>query len=188
MSTFSLANHFLIAMPNMTDPLFAKSVVYLCEHTENGAMGVVLNRPSEMTLSVLFEQVGLHLGRPEWENLPVYFGGPVQTDRGFVLHQPAGEWQSSLQVTDQTALTTSRDILNAMVEGGGPERLFLCLGYSGWDAGQLEHELAQNAWLSVEAPADLDLIFDLPSEHRFNAAMSLLGIDMLSLSDQVGHA
>lgn len=188
MTAFSLANHFLIAMPNLADSIFAKSLVYLCEHSKHGAMGIVVNRPADMRLGELFEQVNLPLMQPDLDALPVYLGGPVQTDRGFVLHQPIGNWQSSMIVTDSTALSTSRDILNAVSAGEGPERLFVSLGYSGWDAGQLEFEIAQNTWLTVPAPEDLDIIFDVPAELRRDAAMALLGVDPLTLSSEAGHA
>lgn len=186
MSDINLTNHFLIAMPGMTDPYFANSLTFICEHNENGALGIVINKPIDLTLQSLFEQVGLTLERSELMLLPVYFGGPVQMDRGFVLHQPGGNWQSSLQIDDELAFTTSKDILTAITEGAGPDRLLVTLGYAGWEAGQLEAELAANGWLNVEA--DHSIIFDLPPEERLAAAMEQLGIDILSLSDQVGHA
>lgn len=186
MSSINLTNNFLIAMPGMTDPYFANSLTFICEHNENGALGIVVNKPIDLTLQSLFEQVGLSLQRTDLFDLPVYFGGPVQMDRGFVLHQPCGEWQSSLPITGDLAFTTSKDILAAVAEGGGPERLLVSLGYAGWEAGQLESELANNGWLNVEANAEI--IFNLPPEERLAAAMEQLGIDALSLSDQVGHA
>ena len=171
MQSVNLTHHFLIAMPNMVDPNFARSLTYICEHNEQGAFGLVVNRPIEMTLSADF---------------PVYFGGPVQVDRGFVLHRPAGAWQSTLSVRDDVALTTSKDILEAVGKGQGPEQIFVSLGYSGWAAGQLEQELGQNAWLTVAA--DLDVVFNVPPEQRFQAAVDLLGIDLARLSDHAGHA
>lgn len=186
MSALSLSHHFLIAMPNMADPFFARSVVYLCEHTEHGAMGMIVNRASDMSLEELFAQIGLQLGRSELAKLPVYFGGPVQADRGFVLHQPLGGWQSSLSVTDDIAMTTSKDILAAVGEGRGPERMLVALGYAGWEAGQLEHEIGQNGWLT--APADMRIVFDLPPEDRYDAAIKLLGFDPSLLSGEAGHA
>lgn len=185
-SNINLTNHFLIAMPNMADPYFANSLTYICEHNENGALGIMINRPIDLTLQSLFEQVGLTLNRDDLFNLPVYFGGPVQMDRGFVLHQPGGSWQSSLLINDDLAFTTSKDILTAMMEGSGPEKILVTLGYAGWEAGQLETEIAANGWLSVEA--DPAIIFDLPPEERLAAAMERLGVDVLSLSDDVGHA
>ena len=182
----NLTHHFLIAMPNMVDPNFAKSVTYICEHNEQGALGVVVNRPIDMTLKTLFEQIEIPLLDADRGRMPVYFGGPVQVDRGFVLHRPAGEWQSTLSINKQVGLTTSRDILLAVADGNGPEQLLVSLGYAGWAPGQLEQELTQNAWLTVGA--DLDVVFNLAPEHRFTAAMKLLGIDLARLSDDVGHA
>ncbi len=173
-------------MPSMVDPNFAKSLTYICEHNEQGALGVVVNRPIDMTLRNLFDQIDIPLHDDARGRLPVYFGGPVQVDRGFVLHRPPGEWQSTLSINAQIGLTTSRDILQAVGEGRGPERILVSLGYAGWAPGQLEQELTQNAWLTVGA--SLDVIFDLPAEQRLSAAMSLLGVDLTRLSDDVGHA
>lgn len=186
MSQLDLSHHFLIAMPAMTDPYFAKSLTYVCEHNEQGAMGIVVNRPISLTLSELFAQINMPLKAPELEDVLVHFGGPVQTDRGFVLHEPNGEWQSTLHINDKVGLTTSKDILQAVGEGTGPRHLLVTLGYAGWDQGQLEQELSQNAWLSV--PADERIMFDLPAEERLPAAMKLLGIDFASLSEEAGHA
>jgi putative transcriptional regulator len=182
----NLTHHFLIAMPSMADPNFAKSLTYICEHNEQGALGVVVNRPIDMTLRSLFEQIEIPLVDDERARMPVYFGGPVQVDRGFVLHRPAGEWQSTLTIRGDIGLTTSRDILQAVGEGRGPGQLLVSLGYAGWAPGQLEQELTQNSWLTVGA--DLDLVFDLPPEGRLPAAMQLLGVDLSRLSDEVGHA
>ena len=181
-----LTHHFLIAMPSMVDPNFAKSLTYICEHNDQGALGVVVNRPLDMTLKNLFEQIDIPLHDPACGRLPVYFGGPVQVDRGFVLHRPPGEWQSTLSINSQLGLTTSRDILQAVAQGNGPERILVSLGYAGWAPGQLEQELTQNAWLTVGA--SLDVIFELPAEQRLSAAMRLLGVDLTRLSDDVGHA
>jgi putative transcriptional regulator len=186
MSQLDLSHHFLIAMPAMTDPYFAKSLTYVCEHNEQGAMGIVVNRPISLTLSELFAQINMPLQPPELEDVLVHFGGPVQTDRGFVLHEPMGEWQSTLRINDKVGLTTSKDILQAVGEGRGPSHLLVTLGYAGWEQGQLEQELAQNAWLSV--PADARIMFDLPADERLPAAMKLLGIDYATLSDEAGHA
>jgi len=186
----NLTGHFLIAMPAMTDPYFAKSVTFICDHNEHGAMGVVINRPIDMTLHALFEQIDLQLSDP-LASTPVYFGGPVQVDRGFVLHQPAGNWQSTIAVNDDIALTASKDILEAVANGVGPQKILVTLGYAGWDAGQLEEEISQNAWLTVKAPdmqAQDSVIFDIPSENRFDAAMHLLGVDLMQLSKDAGHA
>jgi putative transcriptional regulator len=181
-----LTHHFLIAMPNMADPYFAKTLTYVCEHNDKGALGIVVNRPIDMTLQALFERLSLSLKDHALADAPIYFGGPVQTDRGFVLHEPAGDWQSTLKVRDAIGLTTSKDILEAVGRGEGPAKLLISLGYAGWSAGQLEHELKQNAWLTVEAKDAI--IFDLPSEERLAAAMELLGLDYARLADQAGHA
>ena len=186
MGQVNLTNHFLIAMPNMVDPYFSRSLTFICEHSDQGALGVVVNRPIEMTLGALYERLSLPLASQILLNEPVYFGGPVQTDRGFVLHEPTGNWQSTLRVRDAIGLTTSKDILEAVGRGEGPQKILVTLGYAGWDAGQLEHELAQNAWLTVEAKDAI--IFDLPSEERLPAAMELLGVDYARLADSAGHA
>src|SRR5512139_825659 len=186
MSQLNLSNHFLIAMPAMTDPFFVKSLTYVCEHNDQGALGLVVNRPISMTLGELFEQIKLPLNANELQNMPVHFGGPVQTDRGFVLHEQGGSWQSTLAVNEHIALTTSKDILEAVGEGRGPRNLLVTLGYAGWSQGQLESEIAQNAWLSV--PANEHILFELPAEERLAAAMALLGIDYASLSEDAGHA
>jgi putative transcriptional regulator len=186
MAEVNLTNHFLIAMPNMVDPYFARSLTYLCEHNDKGALGIVVNRPIDMTLSVLFGRLDLSLPEHGAGRAPVYFGGPVQTDRGFVLHQPIGHWQATLSVRNRIGLTTSRDILEAVQGGTGPKRLIVSLGYSGWAAGQLEDEIKQNAWLTVEAQDDI--LFELPPEERLAAAMDLLGVDFATLSEEAGHA
>ena len=190
METTNLSNHFLIAMPAMTDPNFARTLTFICEHNADGAIGIVVNRPIDMSLAGLFERVGIPLDDEQAEarfaGLPVYFGGPVQTDRGFVLHRPAGHWQSSLDVGESIALTSSRDILQAMGSTGEPAEVLVSLGYAGWTAGQLEWELSQNAWLTVEA--DLGIIFSVPPEERLPAAMQLLGVDFANLSEVAGHA
>lgn len=186
MDSLNLTRHFLIAMPAMVDPVFARSLTFICDHNENGALGMIVNRPVGITLQELFEQINLELHSDAVGSLPVFFGGPVQTDRGFVLHEPLGNWQSTLAVSDDMGMTTSKDILQAMCEGAGPQRLHVSLGYAGWGAGQLENELAQNAWLTVEA--DPEIIFALPPEQRFEAALKLLGVDMAMLSDEAGHA
>ncbi len=186
----SLANHFLIAMPAMTDPNFARSLTYLCEHNAEGALGIIVNRPLDISLGTLFERVSVPLtpgeNQSKYNDLPVFFGGPVQTDRGFVLHRPIGSWQSTLHVTDELGLTSSRDILQSMSDDGEPADVLVSLGYAGWAAGQLEWELSQNAWLTVAA--DPEIIFALPPEERLPAAMQLLGIDFANLSDVAGHA
>lgn len=186
----NLTNHFLIAMPTMLDPVFGGSVIYICEHNAKGAMGLVINKPTDMNLAGLFDRIDLKLeiipNSHPLGKAPVMFGGPVQDDRGFVLHTPAGKYSSSLKVTDQIAFTTSRDILEAVAAGDAPEQLLVTIGYAGWSAGQLEQEILANGWLTV--PADLHVLFEVPLEERFDAAMRLLGIDPYLLSADAGHA
>jgi len=182
----NLTQHFLIAMPAMADPHFARSLTFICEHNDRGALGIVVNRPIEMNLQTLLEQVSIPPAGDDFKAVPVHFGGPVQVDRGFVLHAPLGQWQSTLAVSSEIGLTTSKDILQAVARGEGPGKLLVTLGYAGWAPGQLENELAQNAWLTVQAKSEV--IFDLRAEERLPAAMGLLGIDFASLSEQAGHA
>lgn len=174
-------------MPTMADERFAGSVIYLCEHNERGALGVVINRPTELTLEGLLERVDLKLEiRTHAEDL-VFLGGPVQVERGFVLHdQPEAGYSSTLPMSDGLALTTSRDVLEAVAQGTGPKRLLIALGYAGWSPGQLEQELGHNSWLTV--PADRSIIFDTPHGDRFGAALNLLGISPAMLSIEAGHA
>lgn len=185
-----LADHFLIAMPSMLDPIFGGTVVYICEHHAGGALGMIINRPTDMTMDVLFERLELSLEISPHASLssdmPVLFGGPVQVERGFVLHAPDDSFTSSLRVSDEVALTTSRDVLEAVSEGHGPQRLIVTLGCAGWSAGQLEDEILRNGWLTVRA--DPAIIFDTPIEERFTAAMHLLGIDPSHLTGEAGHA
>jgi len=186
MDFVNLTHHFLIAMPGMADPNFSGSLTYICEHNEQGALGVVVNRPTDMTLASLFEQIQMPLGSAAMAGQPVYYGGPVQTDRGFVLHRPVGGWQSTLAVREDVGLTTSRDILQAVSEGAGPDGLLVSLGYAGWAPGQIEDEIGRNAWLTVAAaPA---VIFELPPPERLGAALRLLGVDPAMLCDEAGHA
>ena len=180
-----LSNQFLMAMPGMVDGEFAGTVIYLCEHSPKGALGLVINRPTDLSVAGLLEKIDLKLEIALPQNAAVYFGGPVHTDRGFVLHSPAGSFSSSIQL-GQLALTTSRDVLQAVAQGNGPEKLLVTLGYSGWGAGQLESEIAQNAWLTV--PASAEVIFATPPEDRYAAALKLLGIDPAMLSSVAGHA
>jgi len=185
-----LADHFLIAMPSMLDPVFGGTVVYLCEHNANGALGVIVNKATDMTMEVLLERIDLKLeilaSRVPVGDKPVMFGGPVQVERGFVLHAPHGNYSSMMKVTDDIALTTSKDVLEAVAVGEGPGRLLVALGCAGWSAGQLEEEIARNGWLTV--PANPDILFDLPAEERFAAAIKLLGIDPMMLAGDAGHA
>jgi len=189
MKTINLTNHFLIAMPAMVDSVFAKTLTYICEHNEQGALGLVINRPTDLTLKKLFKQLDI----PQKEDtgdgdddVSVMFGGPVQLDCGFVLHQPVGDWQSTLTINDEVGLTTSLDIMKAIANSEGPDRKLITLGYAGWSAGQLEQEMGQNAWLSV--PASMDIIFTMSTEERLPAAMQLLGVDFANLSNDIGHA
>ena len=186
MQHFNLTDHFLIAMPQLEDPNFVRSVTYICAHNEEGAMGIVINRPLDMALAEVLTQMELAANDPLIGELPVYLGGPVHTDRGFVLHRPVHHWNSTIAVTAEVAVSTSRDILEAIARGEGPRDALVALGYAGWSAGQLENEMAQNAWLS--GPADLDIVFKTPAELRWQRAAVRLGIDLASISHDVGHA
>jgi putative transcriptional regulator len=186
MQNINLTDHFLIAMPAMEDPYFSKSLIYIAEHNDQGALGIIVNRPIDMSLATLFEKIDVPFESGSLADLPVFFGGPVQTDRGFVLHRPVGEWQSTLAVNTEIGLTTSRDVLQSVARDGLPSEVMVTLGYSGWGAGQLEHELAQNAWLTV--PADPRILFDTPYEERLPSAMQTLGIDFTHLAEKAGHA
>jgi putative transcriptional regulator len=185
-----LTGHLLIAMPAMQDPNFSKTVTYICEHSDQGALGIVINRPLGMDLGSIFEQLALEPADPELSRQPVLQGGPVHQERGFVLHEPtdagAQEFDATVAVTDAIRVTTSQDILTAMARGQGPRRAVVALGYAGWGAGQLESELAQNAWLSV--PASPKIIFDTPFDQRWTESARLLGIDLGTISHQAGHA
>lgn len=181
-----LTHHFLVAMPGMGDPNFGGSVVYIAEHSAKGALGLVINRPMDIDLHTLFERIDLKLDGGEFAESPVFYGGPVQTDRGFVLHQPVGDWNSTVTIGSEVGLTSSKDVLEAVAAGQGPERLLVTLGYSGWGPGQLEEEIARNAWLTT--PADVQLLFDAPAEQRLTRAFGLLGIDPAFLSSAAGHA
>jgi putative transcriptional regulator len=186
MSDFNLTHHFLIAMPAMKEGAFAGTLTYICEHNENGALGIVVNRPITLTLGEMFDQVNIPLHQPNLAKMPVHFGGPVQTERGFVLHDTLGNWESTLRINDKLALTTSKDILEAMGAGRGPRNMIVTLGYAGWDQGQLEHEITENTWLTV--PASEHILFDLPAEERLAAAMELLGVSYATLMEDAGHA
>jgi putative transcriptional regulator len=188
----NLTNQFLIAMPGMSGGTFAGTVVYLCEHSEKGALGLVINKPIDITLKSLFEKVELSLDRDDLAELPVYFGGPVQTERGFVLHEPLSDesgdspYNSSLRIAGGLEMTTSKDVLEAISSGAGPKKVLVTLGYSGWAAGQLEEEIGSNGWINVEA--EPGIIFDTPVGQRYEKALSLLGIDAGMLSADAGHA
>ncbi|SAY51168.1 YqgE/AlgH family protein [Neisseria weaveri] len=180
-----LTNHLLLAMPDVDDPFFEKSVVYICEHNADGAVGLVINKPSPLKMGVVFGAVDLNL--PErFEDDPVMIGGPVQLDRGYVLHRPVGNWQSSLVVNDNTALTTSRDIIESLANGETVDKAMISIGYASWTAGQLERELGENTWLTV--PADEYIVFDLPYAKKYGAALAKLGVGSESLMREAGHA
>ena len=182
----SLAEQFLIAMPGMQDPNFARTVSLICQHDAQGAMGLVLNQDSEFNLGELFDQLDLYCRNQDLRGLPVLSGGPVQSERGFILHQDGRSWDSSMHLANGLTVTTSRDILQALAAGDGPGRFQVLLGYSGWTAGQLEQEIADNSWLN--APVDAEIIFSRPVEQRWQASAKLLGIDLSLISGQAGHA
>lgn len=185
-ASLDLTDHLLLAMPLMTDPNFSGTVIYIVEHSEKGAMGLVLNRTLELTVSDLFERIDLKCDQEPLANQPVLLGGPVHNDRGFVLHRPLGSWTSSIRINDTVALTSSRDVLESVAKGAGPQDVIVALGYAGWGAGQIEAEIAQNAWLTVRA-AD-SIIFDVPPKDRHAMAFRLLGVDPLLMSGTAGHA
>ena len=182
----SLSNHFIIAMPTLDDPNFHHTTTYICEHNEEGALGVVINRPLEIQLGEILRHMDITTDIEAIQNQTVYMGGPVQSDRGFVLHEPVGDWEATLKVTDTIGITSSRDILADIAKGKGPDHAIITLGYAGWGAGQLEQELAANTWLS--GPASSKIVFDTPSEQRWLAAAALLGIDLNLISSDSGHA
>lgn len=181
-----LTHQFLIAMPALADPNFFQTVIYISEHNANGALGLVINRPLDLTLTQLLDHLHIATQRLELSETPIHYGGPVQPEQGFVLHRPVGHWGATLCITDQIGITTSRDILQAVADGQGPDDLLITLGYAGWGPGQLEQELAENAWLS--SPVDADILFHTPSDRRWLAAAALLGIDLNLLSSDAGHA
>ncbi|SFU30244.1 putative transcriptional regulator [Paenacidovorax caeni] len=194
----NLTNHFLIAMPGLEDASFARSVVYLCEHSERGALGLIINKPTDISLKKLFDKVDLSLGRADLTDQPVYQGGPVQTERGFVLHDPITQsaegaeeaeesiYASTMAIPGGLEMTTSKDVLEALAEGAGPRRVLVTLGYAAWGEGQLESELAENSWLTVGA--DRTVIFDTPVDQRYDRALALLGLQAWMLSPEAGHA
>lgn len=186
MSTASLANHFLIAMPALEDPNFHRSVTLICQHDADGAMGIVINRVADYTLGELLAQMELPTDAERLASLPLVAGGPVQPDRGFVLHDDPRQWNSTLRFGDGLAVTTSRDILTAMAGGEGPGNVLVALGYAGWTAGQLEAELVDNSWLTV--PADHEILFHAPLDQRWRAAALCAGVDLSRLAGYAGHA
>ncbi len=182
----SLANQFLIAMPSLADPNFSRTVTLLCEHTNEGALGVVINRALGISLGEIFEQLDIDPRQARNSDAPVYQGGPVQVENGFILHEPIGDWESTLPVSDTLGLSTSQDILRAIAEDRGPDNWLVTLGYAGWGPGQLEQELSNNARLN--GPADNNIVFRLPQEQRWQAAATKLGVDLNTLSGDTGHA
>ena len=184
--TSHFSNQLLIALPALDDPHFSRGVVLICQHDEAGAMGVVVNRASEYTLGDVLAQMNLQTGDAALSGQIVLNGGPVHPERGFVLHDGQREWDSTLVISDTLALTTSRDILEAIAEGEGPQRVVVALGCAGWGAGQLEYELGENSWLT--APVDAELLFALPLEQRWQAAGDRIGVDITRVTDYIGHA
>lgn len=183
----NLQNYFLIAMPGLEDPFFHRSVTYICEHNEEGAMGLVINQPVSMNVSELLKHIEIEVPEnKQLEQTNVYAGGPVATDRGFVLHPPQKGWRSSLKLSDDIMITTSKDILESLGSDQAPKDYLLTLGYAGWEAGQLEQELTENSWLTI--PADADILFATPSAHRWQKAADKLGVNLANLSSESGHA
>lgn len=179
-------NHFLIAMPALDDINFARTVTFICEHNQDGAMGIIINRPLSITLDQMLQHIKVKDCPQEVGEMPVFLGGPIQQERGFVLHRPIGHWETTLRVGDEVGITTSRDILDAITQGEGPPQTLIALGYAGWGPNQLEQELAENAWLST--PASSTVVFDTPYQQRWEAAAALAGVDLSRLSGEIGHA
>jgi len=185
--TTSLKNHFLIAMPSLMDPHFFRSVTYICEHSENGAIGIVINQPlANLRLGDILEEMGVKTNYPEIAGQLVFGGGPMHTERGFILHEKEKTWATTIDISDQISLTTSPDILQAIAEKQGPAHTLIALGYANWEKGQLEKEMSENAWLY--GPASADIIFHMAIEHRWRAAAALMGVDVDRLSSDIGHA
>lgn len=185
-SSFNLTNYFLIAVPTMDDPNFEKTVTYICEHNENGALGIVVNRPLDLELGEILSQMEINTSNEFLRHTPVFYGGPVNQERGFVIHKPFGKWRSSFEMSEDIVVTTSKDILQAIAESKGPPEHLVTLGHAGWSSGQLEQELARNIWLVT--PAQPEILFDVSYDQRWNKAFSLLGIDPKHLVTKVGHA
>ena len=195
-ASIDLKHHFLIAMPGLEDETFARSVIYMCEHSERGAMGLIINKPVDISMRLLFDKVELPLRREDLMNNAVSHGGPLQTERGFVLHDPirmdkpledgSSVYASTLVVPGGLEMTTSRDVLEALSSGVGPRRVLITLGYASWGEGQLESELGENTWLTV--PASADVIFEVPMSERYDRALDLLGLKSWMLSPDAGHA
>jgi len=182
----NLTGHFLIAMPSLNDGFFNQAVTYICEHDENGSFGIIVNQQTNLTLKQITTEMAIETSNNYDHKQPVFIGGPVDQGRGFILHRPSGNWQSSLKVNDKVTLTTSKDILQAIVKNEGPQDSIVALGYAGWAAGQLDNEMASNTWLSC--PADEQIIFNTPVEQRWKAAANLIGVDLSLLSSDAGHA
>ncbi len=185
-SSTNFTDHFLIAMPQLSDPHFYHTVTYICEHGDTGALGITINRPLELSVADMLEQISITVTDESLRHRPVYLGGPVHPNRGFVLHSPTQNWESTLNITDRICLTTSKDILEALARGEGPAKSFIALGYAGWDKGQLEYEIINNAWLNAEAV--YEIIFDSPNEQRWPLAAQRLGVNIHTLSGEAGHA
>ena len=184
--SYNLTGHFLIAMPSLNDGFFNHAVTYICEHDESGSFGIIINQQTDITLKQVADEMKISTDGDYNKNQAVFIGGPVDQGRGFILHRPAGEWTSSLKVSNNIALTTSKDILQAIVNNQGPADSIVALGYAGWSAGQLDDEIASNTWLSC--PADEQIIFNTPIEERWQAAAKLIGVDLSLLSNDAGHA
>ncbi|MFK5913353.1 MAG: YqgE/AlgH family protein [Woeseiaceae bacterium] len=189
--TFTLANHFIIAMPTLDDPNFEKSVSYICEYNDEGAMGVIINQLADITFKELCDQLEIEILDSEVEEIPIFIGGPVEIDRGFILHSPIGDWESTLAVSNDVGLTMSKDIIQAIAEGydsdnAPPKHYMVILGYAGWSEEQIEYEISENVWLNV--PANNDILFNTPIEKRWSAAAATLGINIQQLSTDIGHA
>ncbi len=182
----SLTHHFLIAMPALHDPNFFRSVTYICEHNEDGAMGITINRPLEITLGEILRQTKIPCDNDAINDAPIFLGGPVQNERGFVIHRPQGDWDATLAVNDEICVTSSKDILEAMATGSTPTDCLVALGYAGWSEGQLENEIAENVWISV--PASGEILFNTPFDQCWEAAAAHAGVDLSRLSNDVGHA
>jgi len=181
-----LKNKLLIAMPSLADPYFSKAVIYVCEHNSQGAIGLIINQPLEQSLSLVFEQMSLEVLAPKANLLPLLFGGPLQPERGFVIHRPSGHWRSSIDLENDVSVTTSNDIIKALAQGTGPGEAMVALGYAGWEGEQLDEEVKQNTWLTC--PFDASILYDVPFEQRWQSAANSIGIDLNLLSSDIGHA
>ena len=186
MKKLNLTNHLLIAMPSMEDPNFAKTVTLICEHNDEGAMGIVINRKTDIALNEVYEQMEIESSAEATKDQMVHIGGPVQEQRGFILHDGGHTYDSTMKITDDLFITTSRDILEDMAQGKGPTHSLIALGYAGWSPGQLEDEVLNNAWLT--SPANNDILFEMPDDRRWEAAAKMVGVNIHQISGQAGHA